>query len=194
MPKDRRQLELLLEKTQRMICAECLKDRHAHWEIRFFGVNKGKFDIRIACHGSGNGTNLVALSPSFFLPNTLTWVRKLQPNTYQMDMDIGEMFLNFPLHLEASKHCGVNVIGIRGLDLPTCNTQLSLTTLWMWIISSSANSLKHLSLAEEVIKGHHVDESDPFNWISVVLNLPGALDFEPSMTGGYELKKSKVNS
>ena len=72
MPKDRRQLELLLEKTQRMICAECLKDRHAHWEIRFFGVNKGKFDIRIACHGSGNGTNLVALSPSFFLPNTLT--------------------------------------------------------------------------------------------------------------------------
>ena len=31
------------------------------------------------------------------------------PNTYQMDEDIGEMFLNFPMLVSFQQFCGVNL-------------------------------------------------------------------------------------
>ena len=40
--------ELVLEKIQWATYARNIKLKHAHWDMPFFGVNKGDHDIRIA--------------------------------------------------------------------------------------------------------------------------------------------------
>ena len=51
VPKDRGQEDLVLEKIQRVVNAECLKDLHVCWNIRFFGLKKGETDMSIVHHG-----------------------------------------------------------------------------------------------------------------------------------------------
>ena len=118
--------------------------------------------IRILCHGSDNGINLVVWAPPFFLPNVLTLVRKLELNNYQLDMDIGEIFLNFPLHPEAWKHCGFNLTGIKGLRLSSMKSRLVWKNVWMGFRSISDNTVQHLSQAKEIAKGDHRDSNNPF--------------------------------
>ena len=60
MPKDRGQVELVLEEIKRVVNTECLKDLCERWDSWFFRVKKDEFDIRIAHHGSDNGANLVS--------------------------------------------------------------------------------------------------------------------------------------
>ena len=113
-------------------------------------------------------------APLFFLPTDSTLVRLLEPGTYQLDMDIGEMFLNFPLYPNARKYCGVNLKGIKELDLGVKGKDnMVWTTLWMSFAPSSAKAVKHLGLAQEIAAGEPLDIDNPFYWSEIVLNLPG---------------------
>ena len=61
------------------------------------------------------------------------------------------------------------------------------TTLWMVFAPSSACSVRHLGLAIEIVKGDHLDSTNPFHWSKVVLNLPVSACFDQSMPWVCEL-------
>ena len=82
----------------------------------FFFVNKGNHEIKIVHNGSDNAVNHIAWVP-LFLPTTLTLVTKLETNTFQLNVDIGDMFLNFSLQPSAWKRCGFNLSRVKGLLL-----------------------------------------------------------------------------
>jgi hypothetical protein len=66
--------------------------------ISFFEVPKGLTDIRMACDGTASGLNDMLWAPWFPLPTIDSLLRSLEPGTWMVDNDVGEMFLNFVLH------------------------------------------------------------------------------------------------
>ena len=100
---------LQVEKLSRIIQTNYLEPGFVKWDIRCFGVPKGDTDIRLVYDGTSSGVNDIVWAPSFFLPTSVSLSRQLQIGTYQMDVDIGEMFLNFPLHASMRPFCGVNL-------------------------------------------------------------------------------------
>jgi hypothetical protein len=62
--------------------------------IQFFDVPKAD-GIRLVYNGRSCGLNKTTWAPNFWLPNTRTALRVLDFNCYSVDMDLGEMFLNF---------------------------------------------------------------------------------------------------
>jgi hypothetical protein len=74
----------------------------------YFDVPKGD-DIRMVYNGSSCGVNQATWAPSFWLPFPRSAVRLLDYNYYSVDMDLGEMFLNFPLHYSMQAYAGIDL-------------------------------------------------------------------------------------
>jgi len=159
-----------------------LEQGYVHWDIRFFGVAKGTEDIRLVYDGTSSGINQAVWAPSFFLPSSVSLSRILQVNTYQLDMDIGEMFLNFPLHQNIKPYCGVNLTSFTD-DLKTLSgqTRFRWNRTWMGFKPSPYLAVRHLAIAEELARGDKADKSNPFKYDQVILNLPCSSEFNPSM-------------
>ena len=77
--------------------------------IDYFSVPKGNSDIRMVLNGTSCGLNQVCWSSNFWLPNPDTLMRSLSYNYKVVDIDIGEMFLNFPLHSTIHKYSGMDL-------------------------------------------------------------------------------------
>ena len=60
-------------------------------------------------NGTSCGLNLYLLAPHFVLPIAQHNLRDLLPGYSQYGMDVGEMFLNFPLHPESRPFSGVYI-------------------------------------------------------------------------------------
>ena len=119
-----------------------------------------------------------------------TLARLFEPGTYQMDMDIGEMFLNFPLNKDVRAYCGVNV---RGLELEDAHTdRCRWDRLWMGFKPSPCNSARCLAIATEHAFGDPLDENNAFYWDKLILNLPCSNSFDPSVPWLYKVD-SRVN-
>jgi len=116
-PKDDTLNKLWIEKLERLLYTKYLEVGFVKWDIHFFGVIKGDNDIRLVFNGTSNGLNEIVWAPSFFLPTSNSLAMKLQPDTYQLDLDVGEMFLNFPLHHKTRSFSGVNLTGFDKLGL-----------------------------------------------------------------------------
>jgi hypothetical protein len=71
-------------------------------------VEKGSDDIPMVYDGSASGLNDLLWAPWFPLPTLETLLRSVEPGTFMPDNDVGEMFLNFMLHKDVRKLCGVN--------------------------------------------------------------------------------------
>ena len=109
IPKDHKVKALIEDKLNRILQVRYLLRGYVHWDIIFFNVPKSLEDIRLVYDGTKNGINSVVWAPTFFLPTSMSLSRLLQPNTYKMDMDIGEMFHNFVLNKDIKAYSGVNV-------------------------------------------------------------------------------------
>ena len=96
-PDDPKLRKLYVEKIRRIILANYIMPGFVKQDIRCFGVSKGDDDIRLVYDGTKSEVNSLVWVPNFFLPSSISLARMLMPNTYQMDEDIGEMFLNFPM-------------------------------------------------------------------------------------------------
>ena len=103
---------MVIEKLQRIIDIGYISAAFAHWDIRFFGVPKGYNDIIIVYDGTIRGMDGAGWAPPFFLLTSNTLTQLIESNTYRLDMDIGEMFLKFPLDPRVWKFCGVNLSGL----------------------------------------------------------------------------------
>ena len=185
VPADSRMRSLLEEKLNRIVQARYISDGYAHWDIRYFHVPKGEEDIRIVYDGSKNGINTLVWVPTFFVAISESLGRLLEPGTYQMDSDIGEMFLNFMLNKDVRCYCGVNV---TGLDLEEAVTdRYRWDRLWMGYTASPHNAVRHLEIGMEFVMGDPLELGNAFYWDKLVLNLPCTDSFNPGMPWIYKL-------
>lgn len=146
----------------------------------FFAVPKGTSDVRMVYDASASGLNACLWVPTFALPTAETLVDNMGVNSWMGDLDMGEQFLNFPLHPDLQPFCGI--------DLRPYFTPQSGKTLWMrWVRCmmglrpSPYFAVQGTYLGEEVAFGDRQDLSNPFHWDHVKLNLPGSSSYDPML-------------
>ena len=128
-----------MEKLTRLLHAKYLEPGAVKWDIDFFGVLKGETDIRLVFNGTSNGLNELVWAPSFFLPTSASLAVKVQINTFQLDMDAGEMFLNFTLHNKARVYSGVNLSEFVDLGLKPDERRLRWSRFWFGLNLASVS-------------------------------------------------------
>lgn len=75
----------------------------------FFSIPKGDRDIHMVYDASKSGLNKCLWSPNFGLPMVDTLTRTINSSFWMGDLDIGEMFLNFPLHPDIPPLFGIDL-------------------------------------------------------------------------------------
>jgi hypothetical protein len=73
----------------------------------FFEVDKDS-DIRLVYNGTSCGLNDALWAPNFWLLTPSTAAHTLRYVYYMVDIDLGKMVLNFPLHSVLQKFSGVD--------------------------------------------------------------------------------------
>ena len=66
--------------------------------IDYFAAPKGDNDIRVVFNGTSCGLNHATWCSRFWLPMSNTMTRLLSFSYKVVDIDLGKMFLNFPIH------------------------------------------------------------------------------------------------
>jgi hypothetical protein len=157
--------------------------------IKYFNVPKGEKDVRIVYDATASGLNNAVWAPPFWLPTIDSLVRALDGDVWMTDQeDIGDMFLNFPLHESAWPFAGVDIQPIFTEE----EVSMKKKRWYHWVRNamgfspSPYNSIKMALIAEEVIRGDRFDTSNPFQWKIVKLNLPGTENYDP--TGSWIIK------
>jgi hypothetical protein len=173
----------------------------------YFGVDKAD-DIRMVYNGSSCGLNRSLWAPNFWLPTPDTALNLLDFGSYSVDLDLGEMFLNFPLSRDLRQESGIDLTPFKS-DLEdlfddgrrTKRRKVELSqgektrreeeekghTLWLrwernWMGSrpSPHSSVRFCYLAEEFVRGDPAEADGPLRWDDVILNLPGDPNYDPS--------------
>jgi hypothetical protein len=148
----------------------------------YFSVPKGDQDIRLVYDASKSGLNKSLWAPNFGLPTVDTLTRGITSKFWMGDLDIGEMFLNFPLHPSLHPVCGID------LRPYVCKDPKQSKTLWerwarcvMGLKPSPYWCIKFLLYALEMIRGPIRDPKNLFYWEGVRLNLPGDSSYNPML-------------
>ena len=143
-----------------------------------FAVQKGDSDIRVVWDAKKNGVNDHLWAPHFFLPGSSNLESLLTHKSFQGDMDVGEMFLNFMLHFKDRKHFGVRYFSKddKGKEI------VELTRFCRLMFGSKCSpyaAVQMMYRAMEVIVGNPEEPNNIFNWVDIKLNLPGDENYEP---------------
>ena len=75
----------------------------------YFAVPKALTDTRVVYNGTKCGLNSALWAPNFLLPTVDSTLRNSTTATWYGDIDLGEMFLNYPLERELQPYAGVNI-------------------------------------------------------------------------------------
>lgn len=75
----------------------------------YFSVPKGEDVIHIVYNTSKSGLNCCLWVPSFYLPSVDALVQVTDFNSWMGGLDLGEMFLNFPLDVALRPHCEIDL-------------------------------------------------------------------------------------
>ena len=78
-----------------------------------FYVRNGLNGIRMVYNGKSCDLNIAFWAPYFGLPIVKHTPRALLPGYSQCDMDVGEIFLNFPLHPDLRPFAGLGITHIK---------------------------------------------------------------------------------
>jgi hypothetical protein len=100
--------KLIADKLRTIIDRGYLVPGHVQSLIHYFDVPKAD-DIRLVYNGRSCGLNQATWAPNFWLPSARSALRVLHYNYFSVDLDLGEMFLNFPLHRDLQPYSGVDV-------------------------------------------------------------------------------------
>ena len=154
-----------------------------------FSVLKGLYDIRMVYDGTKSGLNACLFAPHFSLPVMAHTLRSLQEGYYSADLDVGEMFLNWWMGTMLRPYAGVDITHVRPDNVEDRESwDKDRTRFWerwvrnfMGLRDSPYRSLQMMIMAKFVAYGDRKDKKNPFRWESVVLNLPGDPDYDPSL-------------
>ena len=153
-----------------------------------FSVPKGLHDIRMVYDGTKSGLNDCLFAPHFSLPVMAHTLRSLLKGYYGADLDVGEMFLNWWLGESLRPYAGVDVTHVRdGREQGRCWERWVRN--FMGLKDSPFRSLQMMIMAKFIAYGDRTDESNPFRWESVVLNLPGDPDYDPTLPWVMKVRK-----
>ena len=163
----------------------------------YFCVPKGKDDIRMVYDATGCGLNEVVSPPNFFMPTMDSCLRAVDATTYSGDNDLGEMFLNYMLHIYILPYVGIDITEcvLPPNENPYASKYVSKENTRDWqrwnrymmgFLQSPYNAIKACHHSEEVIRGNTHDPLSPFYWDCVVLNLPGSSNYNPAMPWVYK--------
>ena len=146
--------------------------------------------------GTKSGLNKALWSPHFGLPTMAFTLRSLLPGYYQCDMDCGEMFLNFWLHCLLRPYAGVDVSQVRTRRGPLPDWERDRNRDWeqwsrnfMGMRDSPYRSAQMFTKMKFIVYGERTDDSNPFSWAVVRLNLPGSANYDPSLPWVAKLRK-----
>ena len=167
----------------------------------YFYVPKGDEDIRMVYNGTSCGLNDCLFSPHFGLPTLRHTLRSLMPGYYQGDIDIAEMFLNFNLGKELIPFAGVDVSHVRTTraDLsdgePFPEWERIRHRSWerwvrnfMGMTDSPYRSIQLMLIAKYEAYGNRHDQTNPFHWERIILNLPGTWSYEPNLPWVFKVR------
>jgi len=167
--------------------------------IDYFAVPKAD-DIRLVQNGTSCGLNNSVWASNFWLPNAASMTRVLGFNYKAVDLDLGEMFLNFPLDKTLVSYSGMDLSPYKK-DLSEFENGKNFTQdskfyainvrNWMGLRPSPEWSCRFYYLAEEFIRGNESEIDNPLRWDKVVLNLIGNSDFNPSLPNVFKWNKIK---
>eukprot|EP00956_Cyclotella_meneghiniana_P014553 scaffold21828_cov62-Cyclotella_meneghiniana.AAC.2 len=186
------------EKIQKVIKKRYLRRVSTEWDIKslikFFAVPKGERDIRMVYDATASGLNSAVWAPSFWLPTIDSLVRSLDSRSWMTDRDIGDMFLNFPLHEEARPFAGVDIKPILTGEEANKFRWYQWVRNAMGFAPSPYNSIKMALIAEEVIRGDRTDRNNPFHWEEIRLNMPGTVDYDPTQSWIMKLRADGMSA
>ena len=86
-----------------------LDSGHVRSLVPFFYVSKGNDDVRVVYDGSKSGLNDKMWAPSFPVPTANSMLRLQEPGTWNVDLDVGEHFLNFMMPHDIRLYVGIDV-------------------------------------------------------------------------------------
>jgi len=151
-----------------------------------FYVMKGLDDIRMVYDGTSCGLNKVLWAPHFGLPIVNHIWRALLIGYFQGDMDVGEMFLNFPLHPTLQPYAGVDISHVMDKTDSAPEWEKGRVRKWeswrrnfMGLKDSPVRSIQLMIKAKQIAYGRQYTPGNPFGWKLVWLNLPGSRDYDP---------------
>jgi hypothetical protein len=152
--------------------------------IDYFGVPKAD-SIRVVYNRASCGLNQTVWAPNFWLPTAKSATRVLNFNYCGVDLDLGEMFLNFSLPLLFLAFSGINLTPFKEAlgfgQVPSKDFQLGWEQCWMGFRPSPYYSVRFYCWAEEFTRGDRRKKSNPLRWDEVRLNLPGDPAFDPTL-------------
>ena len=80
--------------------------------IDFF-VPKGKTDIRMVFNGMSCGLSTATWASRFWLPMSGSMTRLLSNGYAVVNIDLGEIFINFPIHEQLHKFVGIDLSPVK---------------------------------------------------------------------------------
>lgn len=159
--------------------------------LSFFSVPKGDSDIRMVYDGTKSGLNDVLFAPWFWLPVTNSLLRTVGSGYWMADNDYGEMFLNFWLHRDLRKYCGIDLT--QTFPEEKTHGKQVVWEAWsrnaMGLSPSPYASCQIATRLKRLMLGDRSDEQNVFRWDRVVLNLPGSEDYDSSMPWVYKARR-----
>ena len=139
-------------------------------------VPKGETDVRIVYDASQFGLNRCLWAPSFYLPSVEAHIRSTVETSLMGDLDLGEMFLNFPLSLALAPYCEIDLSPY----VKEAKSWERWERLMMGLKVSPYLAIEATHFAFEVVYGDRRDPLNVFHWTKVILNLPGSPEYEPT--------------
>jgi hypothetical protein len=153
----------------------------------FLEVDKGNADIRMVYNGTSCGLNDTLWAPNFWLPMPAAAARVLGFGYYMVDIDIGEMFLNFPLPCLIQRLSGVDLRHYAGnmgkmMAQETAKGKhlVCWAQCWMGLKPSPFMAIQFYYLAEEFACGNCHHKRNLMRWDRVKFNLPGDPQYDPT--------------
>jgi hypothetical protein len=155
--------------------------------IEYFAVPKGD-DIRMVYDGTMSGLNDCLFAPWFALPTMTSMFRGLDLDFWCADNDFSDNFLNYWISKELRAYCGIDVDLLMRDDPDYKPTPFTWTRCAMGLKPSPYFAVQQNTRAKRVMLGDPTDPKNVFRWETVVVNLPGNPQYDPSKPRVYKVR------
>ena len=142
-------------------------------------------DVRMVYDATQSGLNDVLWAPNFGLPTVRSHMRMISFESEMADLDMGEMFLNFPLDPKIQPYAGVDLSPLAKDMGITLKQGEHLWERWnrlaMGMRPSPFMAIRLFWLAEEIVRGDRRDPENYLRWNHIRMNLPGSKSYDPTL-------------
>ena len=191
-PSDESSRCKLESKLRKVMKRRYIKDGYVKSLTGFFAVPKADTDIRVVYDATKCGLNDALWAPNFWLPTVDTVLNQASDTTWFSDVDLGEMFLNYPLDPRVRPYAGVDLTELDNANRKFCSRVFARwERMLMGFCPSPYITTQTYAWGEEMIVGNYTDQNNPFFWDQVILNLPGSTNYNPALPWVYKWRSEK---